>query len=292
MPPSAADIAAVKRMLDAQRRQIDRLEMGQRRALRTSLEAARKDLLDRLTRLPLDRFTAQHYRTALAQVLSGLAEVTRAVDGTLGAGAALSYELAAAHLTEQIATFSERFTGTVRPNNWAAVASVNDAVLLDRYEASVRTYGAGLIGRVQQQMAVDLVGGRPWTEVARAIAGGQQGGILLEDYYGIAASVSHRQSRLERIQRTELSYAYNRAHHEDLVRADAEDPGYQKTLVSTFDNRTGADSVFVNGQVRDLGKPFQDNQGREYQHPPNRPNDREVEIPWRKEWGSMGLAVS
>jgi hypothetical protein len=57
-----------------------------------------------------------------------------------------------------------------------------------------------------------------------------------------------------------------------------------KRLVSTFDSKTGRDSIRVHGQVRPVRDPFFDG-NRYYQAPPNRPNDREVLVPHRAEWG-------
>lgn len=48
-----------------------------------------------------------------------------------------------------------------------------------------------------------------------------------------------------------------------------------KQLLAVHDNRTGRDSVYVDLQMQRLMDPFHDNMGRVYQHPPNRPNDRE-----------------
>ena len=48
-------------------------------------------------------------------------------------------------------------------------------------------------------------------------------------------------------------------------------------LVAVFDDRTGEDSKFVHSKVRRLMEPFHD-RVRDYQHPPNRPNDREVVV--------------
>jgi len=53
-------------------------------------------------------------------------------------------------------------------------------------------------------------------------------------------------------------------------------PGWFKILVATFDNVTGTDSLFVHLQERPIDRPFEDNRGHLYQHPPNRPWDREV----------------
>lgn len=88
--------------------------------------------------------------------------------------------------------------------------------------------------------------------------------------------------RAERIVRTELMNAYNATKHATLIEArdSGLTPGIKKTCIVTYDNRTDPDSLPLNGQVRDLEEMFVDGDGRSYLHPPGRPNDREVEVPW------------
>jgi len=80
--------------------------------------------------------------------------------------------------------------------------------------------------------------------------------------------------------RTEQSFASHRRQIFDLIDnfGDAAEDEFAKQLVATRDDRTGDDSLFVDGQVRRLMEEFEDNEGRRYQHPPNRPNDREVVV--------------
>lgn len=61
-----------------------------------------------------------------------------------------------------------------------------------------------------------------------------------------------------------------------------------KKLVAHFDNVTGRDSVLLHGQTRPVDKPFFDSfHGVTYMAPPNRPNDREVIVGWRKSYGDV-----
>lgn len=103
----------------------------------------------------------------------------------------------------------------------------------------------------------------------------------------------------ERLYRTEMMGAHNRALWEgqrdvdDQLTDGGEEPeeGLIKILSATFDERTGWDSYAVHGQVRRLEEPFQWNTARGgseyYMTPPNRPNDREVVVSWRKSWGAI-----
>lgn len=272
----------IRRMLEVQHAQIARMDLAARRRLHARLEAARGELRDRLDRMGGDTFTVQTWRVALLQVDTALRLLEQSFAEGLTEGAVDAYALADEHLVEQVRTASERFEGTVRPTNWTPAVAVDDEVLLDRFQVSARTYTEGLRQRIRGTLAQGLLEGASWADLTKRIAGAD--GLLAQDYRGMDSAATHRQSRAERVVRTEMAYAYNRAHHEDLRRADADDPGYQKTLDATLDTRTGDDSVFVDGQVRELDEPFRDNEGRVYMHPPNRPNDREVELPTRPEW--------
>lgn len=87
----------------------------------------------------------------------------------------------------------------------------------------------------------------------------------------------------ERIIRTETMRAFNRSGWESIRAADDELGDMCKVLCATFDDRTGWDSYQVHGQIRMPDEAFEWADGF-YQHPPNRPNDREVVVPHRLSW--------
>jgi len=95
--------------------------------------------------------------------------------------------------------------------------------------------------------------------------------------------------RAERIVRTELSHSYGVVKQRAMESTREEMPDLQKRLVATFDNRTGEDSKELNGQTVPVDQPFlwkkPNGETVRYMQPPNRPNDREVVIPWRAAWG-------
>jgi hypothetical protein len=77
--------------------------------------------------------------------------------------------------------------------------------------------------------------------------------------------------------------AYNKSNHEAIKESARQLPDMLQILSATFDDRTGADSYAVHGQVRRVGEPFDSWYGQ-YEHPPNRPNDRDVITPHRARW--------
>jgi hypothetical protein len=92
----------------------------------------------------------------------------------------------------------------------------------------------------------------------------------------------------ERLVRTELHGASNRAAHEAHKSAQRQLGDVVRILSATFDDRTGADSWNVHGEIRRTLEPFEyvthDGEHEMFLHPPNRPNDREIVLAHRLSW--------
>lgn len=126
----------------------------------------------------------------------------------------------------------------------------------------------------------------------------------------ITAAVSENWWRVERVIRTEANYAYNAAQVEGVKILAESHPGMLMRWTELiddasgepFDNRVAADSFAMHGQVAPPGKAFRmpktlptgtgkSNKtiaslvGQSWFHPPNRPNDRAVLMPWMPDWG-------
>lgn len=136
--------------------------------------------------------------------------------------------------------------------------------VLDRY--SMQT-----IGDFESILRTGLVTRKPWGDIRDEI---RNASPFLQ---GAPASWA------ERIVRTEVMGAYNRANWEVIRAADEQLGDMVKILSAVFDSRTGWDSYQVHGQIRMPDEAFEW-AGGYYQHPPNRPNDREVVIPHRLSW--------
>jgi hypothetical protein len=274
----------VQRLLERQRREAAALTGDTQRKLAGLLDGAQADIERALRRYQdsaPDSFSAHHYRTALARVKAIAHELEDQIaDAERGKGllvdaATRARELGLDHLSDQVAAFSREFEGSARTVDMKRVERTLNEVLLDRYQDSVRAYGFEGVRGIQRALAqAQIAGAFPGEMVTRVL-----------DSAGFARA---ERWKAERIVRTELAHSYSAAHLEGLKAANEEDPGYQKQLVATFDERTGNDSRFVHGQVRELDEDFEDSEGRRYAHPPNRPNDREVEVATRAEWREEG----
>jgi len=132
-------------------------------------------------------------------------------------------------------------------------------------------YGMNTIGFFEETLQKGIVARKPWGEMKAEIIGGSP---------FLQQAPAHW---AERIVRTELMGAYNRASWEANREADDQLGDMVKILSATFDDRTAADSYAVHGQIRRPDEAFQSWFGL-YQHPPNRPNDREIVVPHRISW--------
>lgn len=229
------------------------------------------ELESRMRMLAPGAYTTQETRVVLSLARAAVdslgAQMGRRVGDELEA---LGIEAAAVGretLLAEIDHWAQEFKGSVRSISRVDLAGdLLDPGLLEYYQSSREFYGADAITRGRRVLAKGAVSGETVSQTTEALK----------------QELEIPGWRSERIVRTEQSFA---AHHRQALDIREAYGGeeqaaelWQKSLVSTLDSRTGADSVYVNGQVRDIDKPFTDNEGRVYMTPPNRPNDREVMV--------------
>jgi len=262
--------AGVRDVLDAQRDVLAKVAPRHRRRLMGIASDVQVELEQRLQQLAgsPERYTTQEVRVLLAQV--------REVSETLAAefGVRVGDEIEAVgrvaagigreSLLDEIDAWADKFAGSVRGTARTELAGdiLGDG-LLEYYDVSRDTYGLQAIKDMRQALARATLSGET---VAMAT-------VRLSQAVEIPAW------RAERIVRTEQSYAVHVRQMADMrAMYGPRGEGWRKQLVAVHDNRTGDDSIFVDGQTKRLDEPFEDNAGRVYMHPPNRPNDREVVV--------------
>lgn len=138
-------------------------------------------------------------------------------------------------------------------------------------EGILERYGEETIGHFEDSLTQGLAQRKRWGDIREDLVG--QSPFL-------QAAPAHW---AERIVRTETMGAYNRAGWETIREAHEDLGDMCKILVATFDDRTSADSYAVHGQIRRADQAFETWQGF-LQHPPARPNDREIVAPHRVSW--------
>ncbi len=231
--------------------------------------------------------TAVQYRAMLAQVEAILQRTNRQIEVMLENKSKTAARLGARHAVSEFKALELHFSGTTPVlglDRAAVLSGLVDGVAASRIGSqarSVQAWGLNTINAVERYMSLAVASGVPVQDMVRGIAG--RTGVLSDELW-----------KAERIVRTELAYAHGASKQQALVdTADelGDDDPLMKRLIETFDSRTGDDSFVIHGQTVPVDKPFEYKRKVKggwrlirFMHPPNRPNDRAVVIPWRKSW--------
>jgi len=241
-----------------------------------SYRRVRRDLIDRLSTVPDGSFTAQRYRAILVQIESALVVMSEKLTEDLSPEALDSAETGVKNLLEEIRRFERRFRGAAIPINVdaAAVAANVQNLAVNRYKTSLQAYTGG---------------------VRAVISQGLLDSVIAQDTVGQAIQKISRfftieEWKLRRIARTELHGVYNLGRLTGMKEIKQDFiPNLKKTLIHPMDSRTGEDSKVAARLelIVDIDQPFRytfNGKIREFMNPPDRPNDRAILVPYRKEW--------
>ena len=267
--------------------------------IRAQLRDAEGDLLARLRALDprmKGTFTEQQMRATLRQVrhvLGGLRPgMQRAIVDT-GVEAADS---ASGGVVRYLETIDRKFRGVgVQP------LALDEASMLDTARSGAKSsilrriatsgekvpgaddiehmgklgvldrYGVNVIDHFEGVLRTGLLARKPWEDV--------KADLIAKSPFLQGAPASWA----ERIVRNESMAAYNASGLESMQEADEQLGDLVKILSATFDDRTSSDSYVAHGQIRRPEEPFDTWYGP-MQHPPARPNDREIVVPHRVSW--------
>jgi|GEM_PF-5680034 len=194
------------------------------------------------------------------------AEYGARVGGAIKNAATIAAEIGRDGVVDQLIANAPKFKESIRRvGTVAKAAGLLDSGLLEYHEVSKATYGLEAIQKMRSAMSRSALNGE----------------TFVESWQKMAVASEMPEWRAERIVRTETAFASNRSEIkqiEGMYGKDIAKDKFRKQLFTTFDGRTGEDSVSVHEQIRKLDENFEDSDGRLYQHPPNRPNDREVMV--------------
>jgi hypothetical protein len=288
-----------RELLAANRRDAMNLvtKMGAQR-LRHVMGKAELELVQRLAdvKVPGNTFTRTSMQATLRQIQATMESVKTGVKTTVVDGSKTAAEHAAQGTIDYLTNADRAFRGVgTQPLALDEASMFEQSVVgarssvLRRLGSSgedvpgapvdvsgakmgiLERYGMNVIGSFEQQLQVGVLAGKSWEEMKGDIIGSSP---FLQGKPSFWA---------ERIVRTEMMGAYNRAGWEANREADNQLGDMCKILSATFDDRTAADSYAVHGQIRLPDEAFESWFGL-YQHPPNRPNDREIVVPHRISW--------
>ncbi len=255
-------------ILAEQERQIARVNPRHRAKLVQIGVDLAAELAAALKRLSKGRYREAEVRTIAAQVRALLSVIAAKYGEDVGGVVQAAHEQGAgrgrASLQKQLEAWDAAGLLPGPKVRTEAAAELLDPGLLDLHDASMKAYGEEVIAKMRMTLARGQLANETVIQTADRLAQD----LAIPDW------------RAERIVRTEHSFALHRRQILDLIDTFGNDTDaeWRKQLVTTFDDRTGEDSKFVDGQIRRIDEEFVDNEDRHYQHPPNRPNDRETVV--------------
>lgn len=263
-------------------RELLKLEKAELHRLRELYEEARLQILGRLSEAREETFTAQHYRSVLAQVTEGL----RALERRLGEHWSREMDQRLSRAVEQtlaeIAVWEPRFaggaSGQIQLDAMRRLVEPR-GLLLHRFETSLQRYRLHVVDDVQRRLGLHMAMRSSWRDMAVDVAG------RLRDH-GIRGA----RYRAERIVRTELVEALSAGHDAAIEAAAEVVDGLRRQWDAHLDARTSSTCERLNGQVRPIGEPFTVG-GREVARPPAHPNCRSRVVPWHARWAEGEQAM-
>lgn len=254
------------------------------------LEKANADLKARLTHARglsgpgQESFTVAKLESTLLQVRQVLAEVKAGLEKTTLDTGKQAAELAAQSTAAYLRETQAKFKGIHQPLQLKEAMLFDRAVrgtessLLHRLQGDPKKgpgilarYGAQVVEKFEGVLQQRFAQGATWDDTRK--------GLIQESPF-LQGAPAHW---AERIVRTEVMGAHGAASWEALREADDQLGDMVKILCATFDDRTAADSYAVHGQIRRPAETFETWEGH-IQHPPARPNDREIVVPHRISW--------
>ena len=267
-------------LIIAQRREFDRA-LGRLTAReRAIVDGAMRDIERDLARARPGTWTEAKAKATMAMLKDAVRQMVGAqyvlVRNRLGGFARLAQMQVAGYLT----ALDREFGGIVAPLEWDSIQWLRGyarpmmKTRLRIYEKSFKRYGAASVDAIENAIARKMLVGKSWTEARPEVMD------------AVREAVGGQQWKVDRILRTEISVAHNSVTMAALFEEDEPDDPMLKKLVATFDAVTAQDSRDLHGQTVPVRELFTDVvSGREFDHPPNRPNDREIVVGWRKSWG-------
>lgn len=250
-------------------RELLALDREQLAAVNSRFDEAKRRIRRELGVIPPERFRAQQLRISNLLIELSAATTSAELEGVLEALRQQATEQGTNHAIDEIVEWADYYGGEARGIDLGALLETEREILIERHAESLARWGQVVADRVRSELQTATITRDAMDNVVDIVD----------------RSIDGERWQAERIVRTETVHSYNAAHNTALreARDTGQVEGVKKSAIATFDARTDEDSIPVHGQVRELDEPFVDGDGRVYQHPPGRPNDREKEIPWLDE---------
>jgi hypothetical protein len=291
----ASKEAQAREVLESDRDQMQRMVQGSGADVtRKLLQSTQKDLEKRLREAEGLRgpgkgsFTAVQLRATLKQVRHLLVQLNRSLKNVIVDHGKKAAELAAGNTAKYLIIADQAYRGVGTMPLALDLAELLGSAMSETEASILRRIASGLEGHPGKEGVLARYGSDVIEHFEKKLQKGIVGRKSLDEMReDITAESPFLQGAprhwADRIVRTELAGAHNRAQWESVREADDQLGDMVKILSATFDERTAADSYAVHGQIRRPEEAFETWQGL-FQHPPARPNDREVVTPHRISW--------
>lgn len=250
-----ASTPRIEKLLRRQVRELERLEVGEARALLSAFEQTRRELRERVEALAArtaeTTFTQQHLRVMLAQVDEAVRNLSRRMATEAGRQFDSTRDKAAQHLIDQIAAAEPDFIDAGGQLEVAIARRLNVEGGLLLHAHSLERYGLDLIGHWQRQLVVGVGSGETWNQMRDRL------------FATNAARLDGFRHRAALIVRMEANSAYNRAHLASLQEAaqivdggtDGPDP-LMRQADEAIDLRNHPISRALDGKITALDEPW------------------------------------
>lgn len=258
-------------------------ERSSRRDVYKMLERARRELSERLESLPrgMDgRFTQERMRATLAQVETVMGQVGRDLTRVGRDQIRAASERGMEDTLRYLHSVERQYRGVTVPLSLDRAALFDHSLegvqstLLRQFPSSVSRYGLQSIAKFERELQQGVLQQQSMDHVVDR--------LVEQDRF-----FEGRRYWAERIVRSESMGSYGRSSLEAIQVTREEDwPDLLKVWVTYHDDRTGEDSLEMDGQVRRPDEPFENSMPGQpdVMSPPNRPMCRCVTVAWRPEW--------
>lgn len=263
-------------ILERNATKVEGIELREARRLHKVYLQAKNDLKSQLLLSNDNSFTEARLKSTLLQVEQILNHLNHRLKRDAQFGYDFMADTGIEDSVKEVNSLERHFTGvnSAIPFEEILESTERQNYLFNNYQSSLDTYSGMLRGKFQGALTQSLLQRKTWSQTV----------YDMEQVFNLEEWV------LGRIVRTELHNVYNVSKMEGFLGVrDQYMPNLKKTLYHPMDSRTGDDSKKAArlNLIVDIDEPFiYDFKGepRTFMAPPDRPNDRAILIPYRKEW--------
>jgi hypothetical protein len=273
-------------------------------------------ILDRTALLPAKRAYDAHSAAAVLALGRQAKGMTRQTAGPAGIAGVARH--AALYVARGLGLIAKDFAASARDSFTESLRGLASFMGVVRRGEPSPLDDVGRVRSIAALRTAELqrLRERSLTALGKDVGQNVQGALLAlpaESTYGdaiglVGEALDDEWWRVERLVRTEASYAFNVAQADGIVEVAGAVPGLMQRWTEMVDDLSGRpldrrvaqDSIEMHGQITPPGGMFKMPEDAHvsigllrgaWYHPPNRPHDRAVLTPWQRGWGVPGWVL-